>query len=159
MKPFAQRGQGLRAFSLIEVVVALGICTFVLIALMGLLGTGLQSGRDSEDQIQATNLAALLIATRTAATTNTIPNFAIPASAMTNGYGQVYPGGNTYISSNGMLTTVAGAAYQITCLAGTNLITGSGICQVYLRLSWPVHMSATNNVVKSYELLTYIPNH
>jgi Tfp pilus assembly protein PilV len=159
MKSFLQRRHDLRAFSLVEVVVALGICTFVLVALMGLLSTGLQSGRDSEDQIQATNLAALLITTRTAATTNNIANFAIPASAMTNAYGQIYPGGNTYISSNGMLTNVAGAAYQISCLAGTNLITGSGICQIYLRLSWPVHMSATNNVVKSYELLTYIPNH
>jgi type II secretory pathway pseudopilin PulG len=147
----------IRAFTLVEVVLALGISVFALVALVGVLGTGLQSGKDSEDQIQATNLASLIISTRTAAPTNTIANFAIPASAMTNGYANAYASGVNYIGFDGRLTNSAYAAYQITCQAGTNAITGSGICQIYLMLSWPAQMNSANAAAKRYELLTYIP--
>lgn len=149
--------RGAPAFTLVEVVVALGICTFALVAMVGMLDTGLQSGRDSEDQIQATNLASLLISTRMAAPTNTIANFAIPASAMTNGYGNAYSTGTNYVGFDGRLTNSVNAAYQITCEAGTNAMTGSGVSQVYLMLSWPAELNVTNSAAKRYELLTYIP--
>lgn len=151
-----KQSSSLHAFSLVEVVLALGICSFALVALIGLLGTGLQSGKDSEDQIQATNLASLIISTRAAAPTNNIANFAIPLSALSGSYGDAYPGGTNYIGSNGKLSAATNAAYRITCRAGTNAITGSGISQVYLKLSWPAQMNATNAAAKSYEILTYI---
>ncbi len=39
-----------KAFSLVEVVIALAICSFALIAILGLLTIGLQSTRDSSRQ-------------------------------------------------------------------------------------------------------------
>jgi uncharacterized protein (TIGR02598 family) len=146
-----------KAFSLVEVVIALGLSSFVLVALVGLLGTGLQTGRDSEDQIQATNLASLLTSTRMASPTNDISGFALSASVMTNAYQDIYGGQPTYVAANGKLTNAAHASYQITCYAGTNLMTGRDVCQVYIKLSWPALMKTTNIAVKNYELLTYIP--
>jgi len=144
------------AFSLVEVVIALAICTFALVAMVGLLGTGLQSGKDSGDQIQAANMASLLISMRAAAPTNHIANFVIPESAMTNGYSSTYAMGTNYLGFDGNVTNTASAAYRIVYQAGTNTMTGSGVSQVYLMLSWPAQANTTNAAVRSYELLTYI---
>lgn len=145
------------AFSLVEVVLALAVCTIGLIAMIGLLGTGMQTGRDSEEQIQAANMASLLISLRAAAPTNVITNFAIPETAITGLYGNAYPGGTNFIGWDGRLTNSASAAYQILCRAGTNASTGTDVAQVYLMLSWPAQASPTNASAKRYELLTYIP--
>ncbi len=151
------------AFSLVEVVIALGICTFVLIAILGLFATGLQSTRESEEQIHAANLASMLVSLRASSPTNTItslPNLAIPVSAMTNAYGPAY-GGTTstkYVGIDGQTTnTAANAAYLMTCYAGTNAVTGSSMIQVYLMLSWPPQLSPTNAAAGRYELITQIP--
>lgn len=48
-------------FSLVEVVVALGLVSFVLVALMGLISTGLNGTRASEESIEAANLASTLV--------------------------------------------------------------------------------------------------
>jgi Tfp pilus assembly protein PilV len=148
---------GVQAFSLVEVVLALGICAFVLIAMLGLLSTGLQSSKDSEDQIQAANVASLLISTCLANPTNSPANFAIPSSALTNGYANAYPGGINFIGVDGNLTNVSNAAYVITCQAGTNTISGSSLAQVYLMLTWPARATPSNVTVRRYEISTYIP--
>ena len=154
--------QRIRAFSLVEVVMAIAICSFVLVAILGLFTTGLQSTKESEEEIQAANLAATLISLRMATPTNTItalPNFAIPASAMTQTYGGAYSGGasTSYVGTDGQtLATAANAAYMITCMAGTNSVTGTGISQVYLMLSWPPQVPSTSAAGR-YELTTYIP--
>jgi Tfp pilus assembly protein PilV len=151
------RPSGVRAFSLVEVVLSLGICAFVLIAMLGLLNTGLKSTKDSEDQIQAANVASLLISTCLAAPTNSAVNFAIPSSILTNAYGNAYPGGTNFIGVDGFLTNLANATYQITCKAGTNSVTGTGTAQVYLMLTWPPRAMSTNGSVQRYEFSTYIP--
>jgi type II secretory pathway pseudopilin PulG len=152
------------AFSLVEVVLALGICSFILIGVLGLFATGLQSNRESEQLIQATNLASMLISIRTASPTNSanLPNFAIPSSAMTNFYANAYAGGaslTNYVGLNGQLTTVRGAAYLISCRAGTNSLTGSGLAQVYLMLSWPPQLNPTDANAGRYETTAQIPLH
>ena len=151
------------AFSLVEVVLALGICSFVLIALLGIFATGLQSNRESEQQIQAANLASMLISLRTASPTNAIanlPNFAIPTAVMTGPYTNAYQSGNSltnYVGLDGQLTTATAAAYLISCRAGTNTLTGSGLAQVYLMLSWPPQLNPTNANAGCYEIIAHIP--
>jgi len=144
------------AFSLVEVVLALAICTFALFALVGLMGVGLRSGKDSGDQIQAANLVSLLISMRTAAETNDIANFAIPESALTNGYTSSYSTGTNYLGYDGKTTNAAKASYRLVYQAGTNAMTGNGVSQVYLILSWPAQANPVNPAVGRYELLTYI---
>jgi len=55
---------GNTAFSLVEVVVAMGIIAFALIILLGLLPVGLKSDIDSMGESQAVNLMQALIADR-----------------------------------------------------------------------------------------------
>jgi uncharacterized protein (TIGR02598 family) len=147
----------LKAFSLIEVLLALGICVFVIVGLIGLFATGLKASRDSEDQIEAADLATLLLATRTASPTGQISNFAIPASAMTNAFASAFPTDSNYIGFDGTLTTLDRAAYRITCRAGTNSETGTGLSKLYLMLSWPPQADNTLPATKHYEVLTYVP--
>ncbi len=145
-----------RSFSLVEVVLALAICVFGVVSMVGLLGTGIQASRESEDQIQAANLASQLIARRAASPTNHIADFAIPESALTNAYGNVYRD-PVYIGFDGKITKKQKAAYQFTCMAGTNQLSGSRVSQVYLMLSWPPLLEETNTSMKHYELFTYLP--
>lgn len=166
MKLFPQKRDGITAFSLVEVVLAIGICSFALVAVLGLFTTGLQSNQKSEQGIQAANLASMLIAMRTASPTNAIPNlpkFAIPTSVMTGPYTNAYTsssGGNSltnYVGLDGQTTNSSGAAYLISCRAGTNSLTGSGLAQVYLMLSWPPQLDPANANAGRYEVIAQIP--
>jgi type II secretory pathway pseudopilin PulG len=79
-----KRAQPLEAFTLVEVVIALGVFAFAMVAIIGLFSLGMTTSRQSSDQIQASNLASLLLATRRASPTNSaIANFPIPALAAT----------------------------------------------------------------------------
>lgn len=143
------------AFSLVEVVVALGLCTFTLIALLGLFQVGLISARESEDQVQAANLATQILATRSAAPGADFTNSPIPATALTNAFSPIYS--DSYVAPDGRLTpTAANAAYRISCSAGTNSMTGPRLAQVRLVLSWPAR-AAASNAAGRYEAITFIP--
>ncbi len=139
---------------------AMGICSFTLIALIGLFSVGLKDSRDSMNDFEAANLASQLIAARCASPTKEIPalsgTFAIPAAAMTQAYGNAYGSPTNYVGLDGNLATSDKAAYAITCLSGTTSRTGTQMAQVYLRLTWPVKAAAANASGK-YEILTYIP--
>jgi len=148
-----------RAFSLVEVVLALGICVFVLIALIGLFSSGWRTSRESEEQIRAANLASRLIAVRMAApTTGPSATDGIPFDKLSQPYGSVFSGTDAYVTSDGAVSPnlTADAAYRMTCFAGTNAETGPKLSQVYLRLSWPPQ--ATAALANGwYETLTYVP--
>ena len=147
----------LRAFSLVEVVIALGICTFVIVGIMGLFVAGLQVNHESEGEIQAANLASLIISTSRSSPLTAGTTSPIPATGLANTFGTVYS--NKYVGWDGALTnSPANAAYAITCRAGTNALTGSGVAEVYLMLSWPPQASAANTV-HYYETATYISLH
>lgn len=140
------------AFSLVEVVLALGICAFVLVALIGLFSSGLRAGRESEDQVQAANLASQIIALRMASPTNGPASAAIPPLTSTLLASSPYTTTN-YVGFDGLTTNSASAAYRMTCKVATNALTGSRVAQVYLALNWPVQ--STNNFGR-YETVTYI---
>lgn len=143
-------------FSLVEVVVALGICSFVLVALIGLFSTGWKMTRESEEQVQAANLATQLIAARIVAPTNGPSTAAIPPTKLSQSYGNAYTTEDRFVSLDGTLTSSAtNAAYRIACNTGTNSATGSRLSQVYLRLTWPAQAAATNASGR-YEICTYV---
>lgn len=136
---------------------ALGICTFVLVAMMGLFSTGLRAGRESEEQVQAANLASEILAKRSASLTNNLADFAIPASALTNAYGDILGSAGTLIGADGRTNVTAdNATCRLVCRAGTNAFTGPRFAQVYLMLTWPSQV-APANAAGRYETLTYIP--
>ena len=146
------------AFTLAEVVASLGICIFALVSLVAMFGAGLRDRRESQDQLQAANVASQIIATRLASPSNNAPDAVIPASALSGSYSAVYPASAPgYIDSTGkLLATANGAAYSLVCLAGTSSMTGSSLSQVYMMLSWPPQ-AKPNTAAGKYETLTYIP--
>jgi type II secretory pathway pseudopilin PulG len=152
--------RGIEAFSLVEVVLSLGICTFAFVALLGLYSTGLRVNRESEAQIQAANFASMLIAARRASPLSTSSTASISSNVMVNAFTNAY--GNrsqltNYIGEDGLLTNAANAAYLISCRAGTNTLTGSSVAQVYIKLSWPPQADPNNSSTEFYEVTSYIP--
>lgn len=146
------------AFTLTEVVAALGICVFALVSLVALFGSGLRDRRESRDELQAANLVSQIIVARLAAPSVSGPDVVIPAAALTGSYAAVYsssaPG---YVHANGkLLATPADAAYSVVCLAGTSSATGPNLSQVYIMLSWPA-MAKPNTAIGKYEIQVTIP--
>lgn len=159
-----------RGFSLVELVVALGIFVFAGFALVGLLAVGFQSGNDSKQQLQASTIAEFLCATRRAAPTTDIagsgaqPNFPLPvltaavATGNTNNFSAP-----TYLTWDGASTNQAnarfGLLYNINAPTTYVASVSPGAATVYLYLYWPPQMAssnATNAGTSHFELTTSI---
>lgn len=124
---------GMGAFSLVEVVVALGIFSFVLVTITGLLSLGLNTNKQSSDQIQAADLASLLLATRRASPNTVIANFAIPPLAS-----------STSVQSNA-------APIQVS-VDGTTTVGGLSASDIY-NLNYLISPGATPHVAVVHLLL------
>lgn len=149
------------AFSLVEVVMSLAICSFGLVAIMGLFTTGLKCNRESESCLHAANLVVKLVEMRRLGPTNTVgtaASLAIPP--LSQPFGKAYNNGaamTSYITATGYITNnAAGAAYLASCQAGTNSQMGSHVAQIYLMLSWPPQLDPSNPQSSHHEILTYI---
>ena len=149
-------------FSLIEVVVALGIFIFAMVAINGLFFVGLDANKSSSEQIQAANVASLLISTRrslpTNAMTNTMTMFALPPlNVVCTGttVRGVATDGTAYVSG-----TSPYAAYDVYYQGGPTAMTGPHLAQVHLLLSWPPSTAASptpsNNPSTRFEVTTQI---
>jgi len=143
------------AFTLVEVVVALGIFSFAIMAIVGLFMVGINTNKESSDQIQAANLASLLISTRRALPTNTIANFALPPLNVPYSSAGTYVTNSAGVAADG--TTNGAAAYNLFYQVGTNTVTGAHLAKVYLMLWWPTASAMpTNNPGGRYELSTEV---
>jgi len=142
----------IKAFSLVEVVIALGIFVFAGFALIGLLSVGVQSNRDSKEQLQAANIIEFLCSTRRVVPTTSIsaqPNFPLPdLSISANNF--TLP---IYLTWDGLETpgnTQAGAIfgllYNITAPApGTYTPKiNPGFSTVYICIYWPAEAPLTS---------------
>jgi len=152
------------AFSLAETVVALGICAFVIVAMIGLFSVGLKASRDSYNQVQVAGLASQIISTRNASPSSdafvtdatTLP---IKASQLASAYQQIHGGtaDTKCVDHNGYLVDAndTSAVYRITCFSGTSTLSGAYLSQVYMMLSWPPKVSPDLAEGK-YETTTFI---
>jgi type II secretory pathway pseudopilin PulG len=147
----------IQAFSLIEVVVALAVFVFAGVALVGVLAVGIQSNRDSKEQLQAANIAECICATRRATpmtdftVSTSQPGFPLPV-LYSSTWSPSYTTNNfttpTYLTWDGTTTTLAsgnarfGFLFNIT--APTNYVSGitPGRSTVYMSLYWPAQASA-----------------
>ena len=91
-------GMGSSGFSLIEVVIAIGVVSLALLPLLGLLPVGLNSNRSSTTQTGAMSLATAIAADIRTTTTGVSPRFGIQTAAF---------GGQTlYFDETGVLGTL-----------------------------------------------------
>lgn len=141
------------AFSLIEVVLAVGIFAFVAVALIGLFSYGLKINRESVDEMEATALAQSLLNTRKAAPTNILTNCALPALNQT---AEIPPASPAYVSADGASVDAAdvarfGLVYRIRPQPAP-----AGVSSVYLCLFWPAQAGA-DKAQGRCELLSTVP--
>lgn len=109
---FYQPTRPAHAFSLVEVVLALGLTSFCLLAVMGMIPAGLSQNQNSVEKTVAANIACAIVADlRNAPAAGTSPTygFTLPtagsASSMANGSPQVL-----YFSGEGCVSGSVGAA-------------------------------------------------
>jgi Tfp pilus assembly protein PilV len=148
-----------RGFSLVEVVLALGIVVFALFSMVGLLGVGLQNTQDSRERVQAATIAEQICSIRRAAPTTDLtsvqPNFPLPVlqTAANNLTSPIW------VTRDGVVTTQGNAdfgfIYSITPrFDSVPANTANGVSQVYLCLFWPPRASPTAASTGHYEITT-----
>lgn len=153
-----------KAFSLVEVVLALAILTFAGISLLGVFVAALQSNQNPKQVLQAASLAEMICSTRRAAPTTDFtgtsslqPGFPIPIlTKTTNNFANP-----AYITSDGTATTLAngnaqfGVLFSINAPASYVPATAPGTSTVYLCIFWPPQASPTKNAnVGHFEVTT-----
>ena len=131
-------------FSLIEVVIAIGLCSFCMIAMLGLLPVGVKSVQTTTMQTSAASiLKSISMDLRSTMTgSNVSPGLAIPlptwntpnASTQTNLYFD--EGGGTYPSASSM-----NAKYTaVLTLSNASVF----VTMAQIRIYWPAGAAATN---------------
>jgi len=151
------------AFSLVEVVLSLGIVVFAGFALIGLLAVGLQNSQDSRERTQAATIAEAICTTRRAAPTNDFtaapsaqPNFPLPRLDAPVPASSMSPG--IYLTRDGATTTAANASfgflYRITPIVDPSSHASAHIASVYLCLYWPAQASPANASTSHFDLST-----
>ncbi len=148
----------IQAFSLVEVVVALAVFVFAGVALIGVLSVGIQNNRDSKEQLQASNIAEFICATRRASpmtdftVSTSQPGFPLPI-LYSSAWSPTYTTNNfttpTYLTWDGTTTTrTSGTArfgMLFNIIAPTNYTSGvyPGSASVYISIYWPAQASAS----------------
>lgn len=145
-------------FSLIEVVLALGLASFVLVSILGLFGSGLKGVGESEARIEAANAAAGILSQRLAIPAGALPDSPLPALVLSN-----LPVASTnalesrvQVNSTGGLVPDGGRfglTYRI--WRDVSQSTNSRQVKVHLLLTWPAGASA-GDAGNQYDLLTSI---
>lgn len=138
-----------QGFSLVEVVLALGVISFAGMALLGVFSLGLDVNRESAEELEATHIAQSLLAERRAAPES--PGLLSPLSQA----GEASKLAPLFLTREGEVTgqvTEAqyGLVYRITP-------SDSGaVSRVYLCLFWPAAAGA-DHAQGRVELFTVIP--
>jgi uncharacterized protein (TIGR02598 family) len=140
------------AFSLVEVVVALGIATFGILVIAALLPVGIKSTKDSVEETKAINVMSEVIADRRATPYNQLSSvYQLPAltnmmAPVTNSFG---------VTSDDVLTAQFNQARYRVAYVVTPPASGSfNPYEVWLMVSWP---APTTNASGSVEGIVSFP--
>jgi uncharacterized protein (TIGR02598 family) len=135
--PFISFGRRSRAFSLVEVVIAIGIISFAMIALLGLLGSSLSTSKHARNDTVLASLAQRVLS-------ETMTNTATALSTLS---------ATEYFTEDGFPTNNLAAVYKCTIsgqpLTAANYTlplgnTTSGLSYVRITFSWPVAAAQPN---------------
>jgi hypothetical protein len=149
------------AFSLVEVVLALGIFSFAIVAILGLFTVGLQTSRESDQEIRAADLTSSLFCRMRSAPGIDLTSYGFPFGALTNTGGTLFNATTSaplFLKGDGTLAASASAAQVARGFAvaafGTYDATNR-VATVALTLWWPA-ASAYANAAGTYGVSTYI---
>jgi len=129
---------GYGGFSLIEVTIALGVAAFALIAILGLLQTGLTSQKATTEQTAATSIATMIYSDLIAASgTTATPQFKIDLSAAPPSPQTIYfseAGKPTGLIGSGAVT---GSRYRASVDVHPAATTSKAPTGVRILVTWP----------------------
>lgn len=121
------------AFSLVEVVVAIGIFAFAIIMVFGLLPAGILSIRKSVGEVDATQLIERVEQDIRNGYGTTSPIYQIPLT--TSGSNTLF-----FDRSLGRVTSAAAGYYRVDC----RIASAAPVLSVNLRATWPAVAGITN---------------
>lgn len=151
-----------KGFSLVEIVIALGVLSFVMVGILGLFTLAIRTGDVSEETTSAANLMTLLLNQRRvnpvnggANPTNSFANFSLPALDTSKSNFNPATGALTtpiYVGKDGFLVSSADAAtYGVLY----NIVSNSRSADVFVMLYWPAQASP-DKAMGHYETVTRI---
>ncbi len=149
------------AFSLIEVVLALGIFSFCIVAILALFSVGVQSAKESEDEIRAANLTSSLLCRMRSAPCTNLTSYGFPFGALTNAGGTLFNAPTNaplYLNADGTsaaTAAVAQASRGYAAAAFGSYDVTNRVATVALTLWWPA-AAAYTNAAGQYGVTTYI---
>jgi hypothetical protein len=164
---YRPQGGGYRraAFSLVEVVIALGIITVGVTAVLGLFPTALQTGHSAQDETRAAHIAqsvfGSLVASAPSHFTNAqLPLYPSPSPAptplsinLTTGSGTT-PALTLYADNDGhLIANSTNAGYAIFIYTNISVLgfTDPGTANlVTVRVAWPANAPAANQTFRDY---------
>jgi uncharacterized protein (TIGR02598 family) len=146
------------AFSLVEVVLALGVISFAILAILGVFPVGLSTGHSAQDETRAPQIAQMILSSLAGQASTQFNNVFIPlpsnqtlAVDLTSSASPGTP--NLYADNNGQLvTTAANATYAVTIItdnAPTGFDTGYAN-KVTVVVAWPANAPAANQTKRDY---------
>lgn len=138
------------AFTLVEVVLALGLVTFAMMALLGLMTSALSIDQRSGEEIQASSIAGVILEGRKMRPADEDESLVLPTvsgqSGQTSALIKENFGSPVYLAETGGTAAKEVAHYALRYRVETHP-PGSGIpATVYLMISWP----AQQNPPQSY---------
>jgi Tfp pilus assembly protein PilV len=141
-------------FSLVEVVVALGITTFCLIALMGLFSMGIGAGRESANELEASHIASSCINTRRASPSVDLgSDFPIPPLVSASSH----PLTTVKLDVNGRVTSSSGAIrYGLQYRIESPAAGEKKPFKLYVCVFWP-GQGTPQSATGRYETLSLLP--
>lgn len=133
------------AFSLLEVVLCLGLVSFCLLALLGLLIAGISQGQNAAQSVRASHLMSKLVAWRAAspAGLQAADGSVLALPPLTTAADSMSPSSPIYLGQDGeVLPSAEGAVFQLNYRvvmpgAGDVNTAAARLCKVWAVLSWP----------------------
>jgi len=149
------------AFSLVEVVIALGVVVFCIAAILSLFSVGLRTSRDSTGEMHAASVASSLLARLRANPRGDLTAEGFPIGALTNAGGSLFQydaAAPRYIKGSGL---TAASAQEATATGGCALM-GQGsfdpvakVASLSFTLWWPA-AAPYSKASGKYSVVTYI---
>lgn len=139
-------------FSLVEVVLALGVFAFALVALIGLLPLGMQSNRESREETEAMGLVRHLVAERRAQPFTNGTSNGLPAL-------DTIPPLSSRLETNSTNLTWGDRRYRMEYSLQrppviSNAVSRTSPYLVFLRVSWPADTTNSQGALESLASFT-----
>lgn len=145
------------AFSLVEVVLALGVISFAIVAILGVLPVGLQTGHSAQDETRAAQIAQAILASIASQAPNQFDNVQVQLNDNQNSTVPLHLNATEtatlYGDNDGKLVpTLTAAAYKVIVTTNSSPpgFDAGYANQVTVRVIWPANAPAANQTFRDF---------